>query len=75
MSSIQIRHIRHTDYLPIWRAMQRYTEQRDASTADEFWIVAHDPVYTLGLNGKTEHILTPTSITVQGNLSFTCYWT
>lgn len=37
--------------------MQRFTQNRDAETADEIWITEHPPVYTLGLNGKREHLL------------------
>ena len=41
-----------------------FTQNRGAETADELWIVEHPPVYTLGLNGKREHLLKPTSIPV-----------
>ncbi len=44
-------------YEPVWRGMQRFTLNRDSATADEIWHLEHLPVYTLGLNGKTEHIL------------------
>jgi lipoyl(octanoyl) transferase len=44
-------------YEPTWRAMQRFTDERDARTRDEIWFVEHPPVFTLGLNGKPEHIL------------------
>ena len=49
-------------YEPIWRAMQEYTEQRDAHSADEIWLLQHQPVYTLGRNGKPEHLLNPGTI-------------
>jgi len=45
------------DYLPIWQAMQDFTQQRDQKTQDEIWIVQHHPVFTLGRNAKREHIL------------------
>jgi lipoyl(octanoyl) transferase len=44
--------------------MQRFTEQRDAVTQDEIWLVEHPPVFTLGLNGKPEHLLDPGDIPV-----------
>lgn len=44
--------------------MQEYTEQRDANSADEIWLLQHQPVYTLGRNGKPEHILNPGTIPV-----------
>jgi len=45
------------EYEPTWRAMQRYTDQRDGSSIDELWCLEHPPVYTLGMNGKPEHVL------------------
>ena len=37
--------------------MQAYTQNRDAQCADEIWVTEHPAVYTLGLNGKREHLL------------------
>ncbi|EHQ51528.1 lipoate-protein ligase B [Ectothiorhodospira sp. PHS-1] len=37
--------------------MQAFTDVRDEGTTDELWQVEHPPVFTLGLNGKSEHIL------------------
>lgn len=45
------------DYVTTWRAMQTFTQQRDASTPDEIWLLQHPPVYTQGLAGKPEHLL------------------
>ncbi len=45
------------DYEFTWRDMLYFTQNRDADTADELWITEHPPVYTLGLNGKREHLL------------------
>lgn len=42
--------------------MQQFTAQRTADTADEIWLVEHPPVFTQGLNGKPEHLLTPGTI-------------
>ena len=42
--------------------MQTFTQQREATTPDEIWIVEHPPVYTQGLNGKPEHLLKATDI-------------
>jgi len=44
--------------------MQAYTEQRDEYSADEIWLLQHQPVYTLGRNGKPEHVLNPGTIPV-----------
>ncbi len=52
------------DYSHTWQAMQTFTIQRTANTADELWLVQHPAVYTLGLNGKTEHLLNTGNIPV-----------
>jgi lipoyl(octanoyl) transferase len=44
--------------------MQRFTEERTADTPDELWLVEHPPVFTVGLNGKAEHLLNPGAIEV-----------
>ncbi len=51
-------------YEPTWRAMQKFTEGRDAATADELWLLEHEPVYTLGLNADAGHVLDPGAIPV-----------
>ncbi len=52
-----IKKLGHTDYQQCWTAMKHFTESRNLNTNDELWIVEHDPVFTLGLAGKEEHIL------------------
>lgn len=52
------------DYVPLWQAMQRFTDERDAATADEIWFCEHPPVFTLGLNAAREHLLAPGDIPV-----------
>ena len=52
-----IRHLGVQSYENVWRKMQRFTETRTPKTPDEIWLVEHFPVYTLGLNGKREHLL------------------
>jgi lipoyl(octanoyl) transferase len=52
------------EYEPTWRAMQRFTDERNAQTPDEIWFLEHPPVFTLGMNGKPEHVLAPGDIPV-----------
>lgn len=59
-----LRRLGQLDYEKVWRDMQTFTQQRDEQTADEIWIVEHKPVYTLGLNGKREHLLNIDNIPV-----------
>ncbi len=59
-----IRDLGLQEYEPIWQAMQTFTAERDESTADELWCLEHPPVFTMGLNGKKEHILNIKNIPV-----------
>ncbi len=59
-----IRHLGLAPYEPTWRAMQRFTDERDGSTTDEIWFVEHPPVFTLGMNAAREHVLSPGDIPV-----------
>jgi lipoyl(octanoyl) transferase len=49
-------------YEPIWARMRAFTEQRQADTPDEVWLLEHDPVFTQGRAGKSEHLLNPGDI-------------
>jgi len=59
-----IRNLGLQNYETIWQDMQRFTQERNADTTDELWIVEHFPVYTLGLSGKREHLLNTGNIPV-----------
>ncbi len=59
-----IRRLGLVEYLPVWRAMQRFTDERDAATPDEIWLLEHPPVFTLGMSGRREHVLAPGDIPV-----------
>ncbi len=61
---LRIRRLGRTDFVPTWRAMQRFTAERDADTPDELWLTEHPPVFTQGLAGKPEHLLRDTGIPV-----------
>jgi lipoyl(octanoyl) transferase len=51
-----IRHLGLVPYESTWRSMQRFTDERGASTPDEIWLLEHPPVFTLGLNASREHL-------------------
>lgn len=53
---VAIRNLGLQDYPSTWHDMQRFTQYRDDQTVDELWVTEHPPVYTLGLNGKREHL-------------------
>jgi len=54
---LRVRTLGVVAYQPTWDAMRRFTDDRDATTADEIWLLQHPPVYTLGQAGKPEHLL------------------
>lgn len=64
MTPALLRDLGRQSYEPVWRAMQAFTDARDADTPDELWLVEHDPVFTLGQAGKPEHVLAPGDIPV-----------
>ena len=57
MHELVVRRLGLTDYEACWRAMQRFTAERSAATADEVWLCQHPPVFTQGMAGKPEHLL------------------
>jgi lipoyl(octanoyl) transferase len=64
MQSTIIRQLGIQSYRPIWQKMQDFTDQRTPETADEIWLVEHEPVFTQGQAGKAEHILAAGNIPV-----------
>lgn len=59
-----IRELATQDYTSVWHAMQQFTDQRNDSTADQLWLLEHQPVFTQGQAGKEEHLLFPGDIPV-----------
>ena len=64
LDTLYVRRLGRTDYEPVWRAMQRFTNERTEKTADELWLVEHPAVFTQGQAGKAEHLLAPGTIPV-----------
>jgi len=63
-SELLVRRLGLMEYQPVWRAMQAFTDRRDAGTPDELWLVEHPPVFTQGQAGRAEHLLAPGDIPV-----------
>jgi len=59
-----VRRLGLVEYQPTWAAMQDFTARRTAETPDEIWLLEHPPVYTMGLNGKPEHLPRDTDIPI-----------
>ena len=64
MSQLQIKNLGTQDYLVTWQAMKSFTQTRNEASPDQLWIVEHPPIFTLGRNGKEEHILRQTNIPI-----------
>lgn len=61
---LRVRVLGQCAYVPVWQQMQAFTAQRQQNTQDELWVVEHFPIFTLGRNGKAEHVLAPREIPV-----------
>jgi lipoyl(octanoyl) transferase len=59
-----VRHLGLQPYTPIWERMQALTAARGGQSPDEIWLLEHEPVFTQGMKGKSEHVLAAGSIPV-----------
>jgi lipoyl(octanoyl) transferase len=59
-----IRHLGRAPYESTWRAMQKFTAERDCQSADEIWFLEHAPIFTLGMNASRAHLVSPGDIPV-----------
>lgn len=61
---VRVRRLGRQPYGDTLARMRDFTAQREATTADEIWLLEHPPVYTLGQAGRREHVLDPGDIDV-----------
>lgn len=59
-----VRRLGRQPYMPTLQAMRDFTDARSEETPDEFWLLEHEPVFTLGQAGKPEHVLAAGDIPV-----------
>ena len=59
-----LRQLGRVEYAPTFAAMQDFTAWRADDTPDELWLCEHPPVFTQGLSGKAEHLLSDVGIPV-----------
>jgi lipoyl(octanoyl) transferase len=59
-----VRRLGRVRYEPIWETMRFFNQARGPATPDEIWLLQHEPVFTLGLAGRHEHVLDPGDIPV-----------
>ncbi|MFV1982164.1 MAG: lipoyl(octanoyl) transferase LipB [Thiohalomonadales bacterium] len=61
---INIQQLGKQPYELIVQHMQEFTANRQFDSLDEIWVTEHDPVFTLGFNGKIDHIIAKSNIPV-----------
>ncbi len=61
---MRLRELGLVEYAPTLEAMKAFTDNRDADTPDELWLLQHPRVFTQGQAGKQEHLLAPGDIPV-----------
>ena len=61
---MQLRWLGRRPYEGIEQAMREFTAARTPDTADELWLVEHEPVFTQGLAGREAHVLNAGDIPV-----------
>lgn len=64
MNRLNVRWLGTSGYQSTFDRQREFTCSRDGATEDQLWCLEHPPVYTLGLAGRTEHILNPGDIPV-----------
>ena len=64
LPTLKTRELGVCDYQPVWDEMREYTLSRDIHSPDQIWYLQHTPVLTLGLNGKSHHLLNKTPVPV-----------
>lgn len=52
------------EYYSCWQSMLAFTENRNTKTADEIWVLEHNPVITQGVSGDIYDLIENTSIPV-----------
>lgn len=63
-AALNCRSLGRVAYAPIFEQMRQFTAQRQDDTADEFWFLEHDPVFTQGQAGQAAHLLATGDIPV-----------
>lgn len=58
---LEVLHLGLQEYSQTYERMKAYTASRDESSPDQFWLVEHPPVFTLGQAGDEAHLIDPQS--------------
>ncbi len=55
--NVIVRYLGLQDFQSVWHRMRDFNDGRGPETDDEIWLLQHSSVFTLGINGKHEHVL------------------
>ena len=61
---MDITRLGRVDYATSYSAMQQFVAERGPDEPDALWLCEHPPVFTQGLAGKADHLLSPGAIPV-----------
>jgi lipoyl(octanoyl) transferase len=56
VESTAVRRLGRVAFEPTWETMRFFNRARGPDTPDEIWLLEHEPVFTLGLAGRHEHV-------------------
>ena len=62
--NLKLRKLGTQDYRKTWASMQNVILSKGKEDPDEFWLLEHFPVYTLGFGASEEHLLNGNNIPV-----------
>ena len=62
--NIDVHDLGITEYDSVWQKMKNYSKTRTDHSSDLIWFTEHEAIYTLGQNGKNEHIINPGKIKI-----------
>lgn len=64
IKNLKVKRLGLQDYKKTWASMMNTVLSKSEDDQDEVWLLEHPPVFTLGLGGKEQHIISPGNIPV-----------
>jgi len=64
IKNLKVKRLGLQDYKKTWASMMYTVLSKSEDDQDEVWLLEHPPVFTLGLGGKEQHIISPGNIPV-----------
>ena len=64
IQNLKVKKLGLQDYKKTWASMMNTVLSKSEDDHDEVWLLEHYPVFTLGLGGEEQHILSPGNIPV-----------